>query len=80
MTTPENVTGQYFIRVQSKEYTASISEEVSGLSYLIKYRLHKKSEKNPYEYLDIESLSIKVGTAEYLENVTIKIGKIKSID
>lgn len=57
-----------------------MKEEVTGISYLIKYRLQKKSEKNPYEYIDTESLTLDVGTAEYLENVTIKIGKIKSTD
>lgn len=57
-----------------------MKEEVTGISYLIKYRLQKKTEKNPYEYIDTESLTLDVGTAEYLENVTIKIGKIKSTD
>ena len=57
-----------------------MNEEVTGISYLIKYRLQKKTEKNPYEYIDTESLTLDVGTAEYLENVTIKIGKIKSTD
>lgn len=57
-----------------------MNEEVTGISYLIKYRLQKKTEKNPYEYIDTESLTLDVGAAEYLENVTIKIGKIKSTD
>lgn len=53
ITTPENVTGQYFLRVQNKEFKAMISAGVSGIKYLINYRIHENKHKNPYSLLEV---------------------------
>jgi hypothetical protein len=55
VTTPASVSGQYFIRVQNKEYEANIRQEVSGISFMIQYRVLPKSDPNPLTGLDAES-------------------------
>ena len=52
VSTPPGVSGQYFIRVQNKEYEADISHKIAGITYMISYTLIGVETKNPYEMVN----------------------------
>lgn len=78
VTTPANITGQYFIRVQNKEYTAGMSDKAGGITYMIRYMLFPTAQKNPYLSLDAKSYLVTVRSTPGKQNITVTTNRIYS--
>lgn len=80
MSTPPGVSGQYFIRVQNKEYEADISHKIAGITYMISYTLIGVETKNPYEMVNTVNSEVTLVRDETQSGISLKLDVPKTRD